>query len=332
MGKYDELTKYIPLIKDDSFGEWVFDKENDGSMEHPFRAPYINYSDAVSGLHRDIYAFCEAHPEYEHTQYKDTLEANGLAWSQKAMEEADVSDKDAKCVIALLMGMTRAERFCDGAMLAFLKKGCVLRWLERLKEIDGGNLCPGYANYVCFSWPGRDEASCPVNGKEDRCPLKKPSNYKDPNHCGKEAFQTGRGIKPGMMKYCVVGNIVKEHLDENGMTRYGTAAFPGGRKIYISRRLWDDGVVVMGLNRFKSRYAFETVPLALIENIRFSKTFSSKVLELMRNDSEFPDMWWLYKEEDKIGATEFAQLLNRIKSGDSDAYEQYKRNVMERFR
>ena len=150
MGKYDELTKYIPLIRDDSFGEWIFDKENDGSMEHPSHMPFVRYSSVIDALHEDIYKFCEAHPEYEHMRYKDTLEANGLAWGQKAMEEADVSDKDAKCVIALLMGMTRAERFCDGAMLAFLKKGCVLRWLERLKEIDEQTSPMQTVDFLCM--------------------------------------------------------------------------------------------------------------------------------------------------------------------------------------
>lgn len=138
-------------------------------------------------------------------------------------------------------------------------------------------------------------------------------------------------IKPGMMKYCVVGNIVMEHPDENGVTRYGTASFPGGRKVYISRRLWSDGVVVIGLNRHKSRFATETVPLAWIENIRFTKTFDPKVLELMRNTDEYPDMWWLYKEEDKVGAEKYAQTLNRVKSGDHEALEQYNQEVMERF-
>lgn len=38
-----------------------------------------------------------------------------------------------------------------------------------------------------------------------------------------------------------------------------------------------------------------------------------------------------YKDEDKIGATEYAQILNRVKSGDKEAFEQYSREVMERF-
>ena len=52
------------------------------------------------------------------------------------MEAADVTDMDAKGVIALLIGAVRAERFCDGALLSMLEKGCILRWLNRLEQID----------------------------------------------------------------------------------------------------------------------------------------------------------------------------------------------------
>ena len=139
------------------------------------------------------------------------------------------------------------------------------------------------------------------------------------------------GIKAGMMKYCVIGNIVMEHLDKDGIVRYGTASFPGGRKVYISRRLWKSEVVVLGLNRHKSRYTMEGVPLAWIEDIRLSRTFDPRVLDLMRNTDEFPDMWWLYKEADRIGATEYVQILNRVKAGDKETLEQYTQSVMERF-
>jgi len=134
-----------------------------------------------------------------------------------------------------------------------------------------------------------------------------------------------------MFKYCVIGNIVKEHPDPTGITRYGTAAFPGGRRVYISRRLWDDKVVVMGLNRHKARYAWEMVPVDWIENIRVSKTFNLRMMEVMTNTSEYPDMWWRYKDEDKKGALEFAQILNRVKAGDREVLARYSRDVMSRF-
>ena len=39
-------------------------------------------------------------------------------------------------------------------------------------------------------------------------------------------------IEPVKMKYCVIGNIIREHLDEEGIIRYGTIKFPPGRKVY----------------------------------------------------------------------------------------------------
>lgn len=143
MNKFEQLIKYIPLIQDDKFGEWIIDKENDGTPENPIHMPFVNYSQTVDSFHEDLYKFCEEHPEYEHTCYGETLEANGLKWGMESMEAADASSLDAKCVIALLMGAVRAEHFCDGALLGFFKSGCILRWLQRLKSIEEGGVSNG---------------------------------------------------------------------------------------------------------------------------------------------------------------------------------------------
>ena len=43
-----------------------------------------------------------------------------------------------------------------------------------------------------------------------------------------------------MWRYAVAGNIKKTRIDENGILRYGTSAFQGNTKVYISGRLWDE--------------------------------------------------------------------------------------------
>lgn len=43
MKKYSVLTKYINLLENDNAGEWIVDKENDGSSERPIQLPYIMY-------------------------------------------------------------------------------------------------------------------------------------------------------------------------------------------------------------------------------------------------------------------------------------------------
>lgn len=136
MSRFEPLTKYIPLIKSDNIGEWVVDRVNDGTPEHPIQMPYVNYSKTVDFFHDDLFNFCALHPEFEHVKYSETLEACGIKWSGESMKSADVLTLDANCVIALLVGAVRAERFSDGALLDFFNSGSILHWLERLKELD----------------------------------------------------------------------------------------------------------------------------------------------------------------------------------------------------
>ena len=135
MSKFENLTKYIPQLKDDSIGNWVIDRENDGTPEHPKQMPFVNYSEMVHCFIDDVYDFSDNNKDFELTRYGEILERNGLEWGSKSMSEADVSSLDAQCVMALIMGAVRAEHFCDGALLGFFKDGSIRRWLERLKEV-----------------------------------------------------------------------------------------------------------------------------------------------------------------------------------------------------
>ena len=72
----------------------------------------------------------------ELTRYGDILKDNGLEWGTESMKNADVSNLNAQYVLALIMGAVRAERFCDGALLDFFKSGCMLKWLDRLNNLE----------------------------------------------------------------------------------------------------------------------------------------------------------------------------------------------------
>jgi hypothetical protein len=135
-GKYGVLTKYIGKISNDNIGEWFIDKANDGTMDHPIQMPYVNYSDLVCDFMEDVYKFTENNQDTGLNDYHKILEEHGIAWEMEAMETADVSELDARCVMALIVGAVRAERFCDGALLEFFKKGTIHKWLLRLEELD----------------------------------------------------------------------------------------------------------------------------------------------------------------------------------------------------
>lgn len=136
MSKFESLTKYLPQLSDDSIGTWIIDRENNGTSEHPIQMPYVRYTEMVDHFVHDVYTFMEVNEDFELNRYGEILQQNGLEWGGKPMSEADVSEKDARCIMALIMGAVRAERFCDGALLGFFKDGSIRKWLERLQEID----------------------------------------------------------------------------------------------------------------------------------------------------------------------------------------------------
>lgn len=136
MKKYDVLTKYIPVIQTDSIGEWVIDKKNDGSPENPIQIPFVGYSDLVHKFIIDVYKFEENNRDMKLTQYEEILKNNGLQWGAEFMKNADVTNLNVQCMLALIMGVVRAERFCDGILLDLFKSGCILKWFERLNSIE----------------------------------------------------------------------------------------------------------------------------------------------------------------------------------------------------
>lgn len=136
MPDFERLTKYIPLLDQAEIGNWVIDKENDGTMEHPIHFSFVAYSKLVSNFIEDVGIFVEENLELPLTRYGEILEECGLEWSSQSMSGAIVEDLDAKVVCALIVGAVRAERFCDGALLNFFKNGSMMRSLCLLQEIN----------------------------------------------------------------------------------------------------------------------------------------------------------------------------------------------------
>ena len=52
------------------------------------------------------------------------------------MTDAPAESLDAECILALLLGAVRAEKFVDGALLSLVHNDSIERWLERLKDLD----------------------------------------------------------------------------------------------------------------------------------------------------------------------------------------------------
>ena len=134
--KYEILTKYLQSLINDDLGTWVIDKKSAGTLDDPIQMPFVNYSEVVHDFIDDVYKFIDDNEEMKLTNYGEILNENGIEWGFESMENVDVSVLNSKCVLALIVGAIRAERFCDGALLGFFKNGSMQKWLMRLKELD----------------------------------------------------------------------------------------------------------------------------------------------------------------------------------------------------
>jgi len=133
--KFKNLISLIDNIKNDEYGSWIYKTGHKGTNDDPIPFPFVSYSDSVNKLIELVYKFEEDNPEYELCHYYKLLNDRGLEWNMKSLEEADVSKMDAQGIMAMLMGIVRAERFCDGAILSACRSGIIIRWLERLREL-----------------------------------------------------------------------------------------------------------------------------------------------------------------------------------------------------
>lgn len=68
--------------------------------------------------------------------YRDALGSYGLS-DEEFMLAADVSEFGARCALAMILYVVRGDRLCEGFLLRHLESGAMLKWMKRLKEIDG---------------------------------------------------------------------------------------------------------------------------------------------------------------------------------------------------
>lgn len=133
---FNELTVFIDKFYNIEYGRWIIDNKNDGSQEHPMQIPYTRYADSVYDFIDAVYTFQSNHPELNLTHYEEILKNQSIEWNKDSMAGAIVDDLDAETVLALLIGILRADKYCEGVLLSMLENGTIQRCLMRLKELD----------------------------------------------------------------------------------------------------------------------------------------------------------------------------------------------------
>ena len=133
--RFWRLTRFLKIFgQANSFGTWIIDRKSAGTAEDPIQMPFIDYSEEVCNFMKVMHDFADEYSACDLHHYKAILEEYGLG--RMPLEEADASDLDSSCILAMLMAAVRGERFCEGLLESLLQKGRIQVWLERLKDCE----------------------------------------------------------------------------------------------------------------------------------------------------------------------------------------------------
>lgn len=123
-----DLTRFIPLLKEDVLGEWRGGAGGSSSAKRPIQMPYVNYSPLVMDFVKAVYEFVEDNKDLDLLNYYDIIKANNI----KSFDKISIDSLDLKSSLAIIVFCARRERFCDGLLLANLKNGVIIKCLERI--------------------------------------------------------------------------------------------------------------------------------------------------------------------------------------------------------
>ncbi|NMB38673.1 MAG: hypothetical protein GX994_03755 [Firmicutes bacterium] len=127
----ESLLKYNESFKDADFGDYIdlWKDETTGVLH----VGGMRYSDLVDSFLRDLYSLINSNRHLHLTDYQQIIEENGAQFDDK-----DLSSLNAQYILALIVRVVRADRFCEGTLLDNLESGYIQMLLERLAENANG--------------------------------------------------------------------------------------------------------------------------------------------------------------------------------------------------
>lgn len=133
---YESITKFIQKIEGGNLGEWHGGiKEETGVSTLPF----VAYSSVVLEFADAVRDFVDEHQEFELYRYHAIIEEKRKDLMVEEIHQLDdvkISALDGRTVMALIVWAVRGERFCDGLLLSKFEDASMMKYLQRLKDID----------------------------------------------------------------------------------------------------------------------------------------------------------------------------------------------------
>jgi hypothetical protein len=127
------LAAFLPIFEaeDFDFGQW---SSTESGQPGVVIMPMFMLSEAASAFHTALHDLGWVRFDFDWVAWQNTPESESLRGDPDAIANA-TPDQLAK----LLTMIVRADRFCEGALLACYKSGLFLRILRRVSELSGAS-------------------------------------------------------------------------------------------------------------------------------------------------------------------------------------------------
>ena len=131
MSRFDAITQYIPQLKNrDPFAAVVREAAETGVTV----LPTIEYTPLAKAIVSAFYEITESCEEYSMDNLLAAYDSSPFA--EADVTKVDVSELDAKYVLALIATVLHMERWDNGTLHSFYHSGKLLECLERLKQYE----------------------------------------------------------------------------------------------------------------------------------------------------------------------------------------------------
>ena len=133
MQKHKILTDHIKELTDIKYGEW---NSGEADSEDTIVMPTVIYNSAVNRFLFDFELFIVKSSDIKYHNYEDVLKRAKIKNNTEDFYNADITNLSSDVILAMIVGILRKDRFCEGILLETFENGYILRWLKRIKEID----------------------------------------------------------------------------------------------------------------------------------------------------------------------------------------------------
>ena len=137
--KYQYLTKYIHLFKNEGYQKWLHGKEINAACKENVCVPFGKYTEMLLTFASEVRYFSTIYNEFDSKDSHKILKRNGVDPANRFILLEDIDYMDAQCALVLLNGVARsAEMFLNDEHILrmIFQDRRVLKYLERMEAMD----------------------------------------------------------------------------------------------------------------------------------------------------------------------------------------------------